>query len=212
VYINTNVVFRSNDPSATQTLYANSPSDWWVVANMTAGNTGVVSGPQVRLDIPGAPSPLSNFHFIYATSSENQHPNSGTSAEFGYDVWTGTSSSALFAQEMMIWTDTINRGTCGGATPVASNVQFGGSNGVPVQSWNLCVNGPLTHTSEFIWYLPTNEQSGSVDILGMVQWMVSHGYYPSNTGLSQIDQTFEICSTGGQDEVFQVTGLSIISG
>jgi hypothetical protein len=199
-------------PTATETLYANNPGDWWVVANMAAGGTAVISGPQVRVDVPNAPNPLTNFHYIYASSTDNQNPNSGTSAEFGYDVWTGTSSSNPFAQEMMIWTDTINRGTCGGATPVASNVQFGGANGVPVQSWNLCVNGPLKNTSEFIWYLPNNEQTGSVDIYQMLQWMISHGYYPSNTGLSQIDQTFEICSTGGQNETFQVSALSIKSG
>lgn len=212
-YINNNVFNHNQLPSATQTLNAYDPGNWSVTANMAAGNTAVISGPQVRQDVPGGFDPLSNFHYIYASATDDQHPNSGTGAEFGYDIWTSTSSGNAFSQEMMIWTDTINRGICGGATPVASNVSFGGSNGVPVESWNLCRNGPAGSGSEYIWYLPgTQDHGGHADVYAMLRWMISHGYYSSGTGLNQLDETFEICSTGGQPETFSASGLSITSG
>jgi hypothetical protein len=48
-----------------------------------------------------------------------------------------------------------------------------------------------------------------VDILGMMNWLVSHGYLPAGTGLNQIDYGFEICSTGGAPETFTVSGYGI---
>ncbi len=54
-----------------------------------------------------------------------------------------------------------------------------------------------------------NEQSGSVDVLAMLNWLVAHGYLPKNSGLSLIGYGWEICSTGGQNEIFQVSNFSI---
>ena len=67
------------------------------------------------------------------------------------------------------------------------------SGGVPVQSWDLCKYG-----SELIWQLSAaSEQSGSVDILAMLTWLVNHRYLPADTGLWSIGYGWEICSTGG---------------
>jgi hypothetical protein len=211
LYLANNIWNHRALPSATQTMTAYDPGNWSVTANMTAGNTAVISGPEIRQDLNGAPVPLGNYHQVTSSFAENQNPGPGTRSEFGYDIWTSTSAGNLFAQELMIWPDSVNRGTCGGATPVASKVQFGGRNGVPVQAWDLCVNGPKQPGSEYIWYLPAskNERSGSVDILSMLQWMVAHGYYPAGSGVSQIDAGFEICSTGGVPENFRVSRFTL---
>jgi hypothetical protein len=191
-----------------QTLNAYSPGNWSATANFANGNTAVLSGVQARTDLGF--EPMSDFSAIRASSSDSLNPNSGTSAEFGYDFWTSTSSSNAFAQEMMVWTDTYNRGTCGGATLVASDVPFGGTNGVPMLDWNLCVNGPVSADSEWIWYLPgTQDPSNDIDVYAMVEYMISHGYYSSATGLNQLDETFEICSTGSQFETFTASNLAI---
>ena len=205
-YIANNVWNHGALPSATQTLTAYDPGNWTAEADMADGNTAVISAPQVRQDflVNGSPAPLSGYATITASASFDLHARAGTGAQGGYDVWTDPGSSVSFSQEMMIWTDTVNRGTCGGASPVASGIQFG------TQTWDLCVNGPLASTSEFIWYLPGAQMpSGAVDILAMLRWMTGHGYYPAGTGLSQIDQTFEICSTGGQPETFSATGFTL---
>jgi hypothetical protein len=48
----------------------------------------------------------------------------------------------------------------------------------------------------------------SVDILSMVTWL-EHRYMPSNSTITDLSSGFEICSTGGKDENFQVSSFSI---
>jgi hypothetical protein len=186
-------------PGWSQTLHATDPGNWYVTANMPAGNTAVVSFPNTGQNIDwvnGAPPPLSSYTSIYSSFAENMHGTSGTSAEAAYDIWLNN-----WGNEVMIQHDIVNRGTC----PVLATAAFGGSGGVPVQDWNLCKYG-----SELIWQLSgSGEQSGSVDILAMLTWLVSHGYLPQGSGLTAISYGFEICSTGGQPETFQVSRFSI---
>lgn len=84
----------------------------------------------------------------------------------------------------MIQHDFANNGP---STAVAT-ATFGGSGGVPVQSWHLCTFG-----SELASKLTGgNEQSGSVGILAMFTWPEHHGYQPQNSGLTDISYGFEI--------------------
>jgi hypothetical protein len=181
----------------TQTLTAYNPGSWSVVANAgPAGNTGVQTYPdtqQIYTRTDNTPDPLSGFSSIISSFTEQMPAASGLSAEAAYDMWLGQSGSTNYADEVMIWNDQVNRGTCGGAT-VQATASFGGSNGVPKQNWTLCKYGG----SELIWYLTgSNERSGSVNILAMLTWLESHSYLPAGSGLNQIDYGFEICSTPG---------------
>ena len=106
-----------------------------------------------------------------------------------------------WANEVMIQHDFAGAGPC---TFVATQ-SFGGSSGGPVQTWGLCQYG-----TELIWKLiGGNEQTGSVDILAMVTWLEYRGYLPSASTITDLSYGFEICSTGGQDENFQVNSFSI---
>jgi hypothetical protein len=197
----------------TQTLTATGPGSWSVVANSKpVGYTGVQTYPdtqQIYTTTGNAPEPLSGFSSIISSFTETMNTVSSTDAEAAYDIWLGQNTSTNYANEVMIWNDQANRGTCGGAT-VKANATFGGSNGVPEQNWTLCRNGSSAN-SELIWYLTSgNEQSGSVDILSMLTWLESHGYLPAGSGLNQIDYGFEICSTNGP-ETFSVSNFSIKS-
>jgi hypothetical protein len=187
-----------------QTLYANDPGDWQVTANMPAGNTAVVSYPSIGANygqITDVPTPLTNYSSIYSSFSENMNATAGTSAWAAYDIWLGRDGCSNCAgHEVMIQHDFANNGACGTRATAA----FGGAGGVPVQNWNLCTYGP-----ELIWKLTRNEQSGSVDILSMLTWLVSHGYLPTDAGLWLIGYGWEICSTGGVNENFQVSHYSI---
>jgi hypothetical protein len=194
----------------TQTLTSTGPGSWSVVANAgPAGSTAVQTYPdtqQLYTKSNNAPDPLSSFSSIVSSFTEKMGEASGTSAEAAYDIWLGQNSSTNYADEVMIWNDQINRGTCGGATKQAT-ATFGGSNGVPTQNWTLCKWGG----SELIWYLSSgNEQSGSVDVLSMLNWLESHGYLPAGSGLNQIDYGFEICSTPSA-ETFTVSQYGIKS-
>ena len=186
-----------------QTLYATSPGNWYVTANMPAGNTAVVSFPNTGESSDS--NLLMSISSLYSSFSETMNPTAGTSAEAAYDIWLNN-----WKNEVMIQHDMVNRGgPCG---PVLATTTFGGHGGVPMKTWILCQYG-----SELIWQVPGNgstygEQSGSVDILAMLTWLVSHGgYLPQGSSLTAIGYGFEICSTGGADETFQVKAFSITS-
>jgi hypothetical protein len=188
-------------PGWSQTLTTTDPGNWYATANMPTGNTSVVSFPNVGQQVSWvnnvAPR-LSSYRSIYSSFSENMNMTSGTDAEAAYDIWLND-----WNNEVMIQHDfSALRPRCSG---IASTATFGGSGGVPVQNWNLC-----TYGSEIIWQLAgRNEQAGSVDILAMLTWLVRHGYLPQTTGMTAISYGFEICSTGGQPETFQVSRFSI---
>jgi hypothetical protein len=121
--------------------------------------------------------------------------NSGTSAWAAYDIWLGPDTGSSATHEVMIQHDFSNNGAC----TAEASATFAG------QKWNLCQFG-----SELVWKLTGgNEQTGSVDILSMLNWLVSHGYLPQGSGLYSVGYGWEICSTGGQNETFQVKNFSI---
>lgn len=184
-------------PGWSQTLHATSPGNWFVTASMPAWNTAVVSYPNVGQQYYSK-NTLAEFSSIYSSFSENMHQVSGTSAEAGYDIWLNG-----WKNEVMIQHDIVNRGSCS----VSATAEFGGPGGVPVQSWNLCKYG-----SELIWQLSGKaEQTGQVNVLAMLTWLVTHRYLPGESGLTAISYGFELCSTGGKPETFRVSRFSITS-
>jgi hypothetical protein len=193
---------------ASQTLYSNGPADWHVMANIPSGNTSVVSYPSLAVDFHLENSsgswyepPLTNFKTMVSSFSETMNAASGTSAWAAYDIWLNNGNN-----EVMIQHDFADNGAC----DAVATASFGGSNGVPVQTWHLCKFG-----SEQVWKLgvndnsKVNEQSGSVDILGMLTWMENHGDLPANSTIGLLGYGWEICSTGGNNEDFQVNSFSI---
>jgi hypothetical protein len=101
----------------------------------------------------------------------------------------------------MIQHDFAGNGPC----PTKATATFGGSGGVPSQSWQLCQYG-----TELIWKLQGgSEQSGTVDVLGMLTWLEGHGYLPSSSTLTDISYGWEICSTGGQPETFNLSKFTV---
>jgi hypothetical protein len=200
--------------SGTQTLTANGPADWSVTANQPAGNTSVRAYPNTGTTVPwiagtSANPALSTWSSMTSTFAEDfqAHTNGGTIGEAAYDIWLNN-----WANEVMIQTDFAGdtaRPRCDGIGAVITTQTFGGTGGVPAQTWDLCQFG-----SELIWQLPTgtNLAAGSVDILGMLTWLETHGsgsYLPAGSTLTAVGFGFEICSTGGQDETFPLTGFTL---
>jgi hypothetical protein len=193
-------------PGYTQTLYSTGPGNWYVTANGPAGNTAVLTYPNVWQKTLPSPNKLSDYSSIYSSFSENMHPTAGTSAEAAFDIWLNN-----WKNEVMIQHDMYKRGgPCG---PVLATVNFGGKGGVPVQSWILC-----QFNTEIIWQVSgTGDvygfQSGSVDALAMLTWLENNGgYLPQGSTLDNgISYGFEICSTGGVNENFEVTSFTITS-
>jgi hypothetical protein len=201
-----NNMWGAGGSGMTQTLTAVGPGKWYVVANAAAGNTGVLSYPETQQlfnnwsgsgwnDGPTETNtPISRLEQLKSTFAENMNANPGTDAEAAYDIWLSNTSGP---DEIMIWTDNVNRGT-GGATQIGSGI-FGG------QKWTLL----QYHGSEVIWSIDANEQSGAVDILDMLRDLQSRGLASASAAITQIDFGFEICSTGGVPETFSVSSYSL---
>jgi hypothetical protein len=188
-----------------QTLNAVSPGNWQVTANMPAGNTAVVSYPSIGAGFgteTGQPTPLSDYSSIYSSFTEAMHATSKTSAWAAYDIWLGTGHSTSASNEVMIQHDFAGNGPC---TAVA-RATFGGSGGVPVQKWYLCKFG-----SELIWKLTGSEHTGSINMLAMLTWLENHGFLPQHSGLLLAGYGWEICSTGGIQEKFNITHFSLVA-
>jgi len=227
-------VFGSDITS--QTLYSTNPGDWYVTANLPTGNESVESFPDVWQQYNG--EQVDSFNSIIGSFSETvpdrvSNPNTwvqgdsgnpNIATDIGFDTWYNVPSG--MPNEMMIQHDMINRGgQCG---PIQATVTFGGgSNGVPQNTWVLCVYG-----TEMIWQIqrPTGSsdpnfgfQTGSVDIKAMVDWLETHNnpnppsgatyntWLPSIVAFSGtgISYGFELCSTGGVNENFEVNSFSV---
>jgi hypothetical protein len=198
VYLNNNV--WNPVTGWAQTISAVDPTDWWVVANFPPGNTAVSSYPSNGCYF--SETPLGNFSKLVSSFSEQMNPNAGSQCWAGYDIWLNS-----WANEIMIHHD-LARFNPWDNTALAQNVQFGGSNGVPVQLWDLHFYG----SSEYVWQPASNawnEQSGSVDILQMLTWMVANKYLPATNTVTAIGYGWEICSTGGVDEFYRVSSFTM---
>ncbi len=182
-----------------QKLYANNPGDWYVTANMPAGNTAVVSYPSTSQGSSGnGTNPaISTYSTLTSSFSENMDATSQTDAEAAYDIWTAA------GDEIMIQNDfSLLRPRCG---TILATVGFTEPGTSTVQDWDFCKYG-----SERIWQFHTgSEHSGSVDIRAMLTWLMNNGYLPQGSQLSLVGYGFEICSTGSQNENFQVSRYSL---
>jgi hypothetical protein len=121
------------------------------------------------------------------------HENAGTAAQAAWDIWTSSG-------EVMIWVDTtalrgnggsqqMGTGTIGGI-PMTYYV-YGGAGGLPIIKLN------------------TNQRTGTIDILDGLRYFQSKGAVASNATISQVNFGWEICSTGGVAETFEVTDYSL---
>lgn len=193
---------------ASVTLTATAADSWSVAANMPAGNTAVVAyeGTSENVNwINGTEPKLSHWSSITSAYTESMPDDStGTIGEAAYDIWLNN-----WANEVMIQNDFRGENTRPRCGSILTTQTFGGSNGVPAASWDLCQFG-----SELIWQPPpgVNIPAGNVDILGMLTWLENNGggkYLPANSGLTQLNYGFEVCSTGGQPQNFSVSQLTI---
>jgi hypothetical protein len=182
-------------PGWRQTLHATDPGHWYVTANMPVGNTAVVSFPNTGFFYNQA---LSGFSSIVSSFTDSIPGRAGTDAEASYDIWFNHTGAI---DEVMIQND-YSRGrspNCG--TWTATSIWFGGHSGVPVHPWDLCVGGSTAYWESANGNMP----SGTVDVLAMLNWLVSHGQLPAGVQLGGFSYGFEISSTEGVNENFKIS-------
>lgn len=181
-----------------QTLTAYGPSTWSVTSRQAAGNTGVLTYPDVQqliADSAGNPVQLSGLTKLYSTFNEAMPHNADTKVEAAYDIWMG-----YFAQEVMVWVDNVNQGLSAD-TVLAHHVFFK----IP---YTLYRNGGPG--GELIWSRDTNKTTGTVHILAMLNWLLRNGYVSqSHASVSDVDFGWEISSTGGVNERFTLSDFTL---
>lgn len=177
-----------------EVLTAANPGSWSVVANMPAGNNSVVSYPDVQELYNNVP--LSSYTSLTSAFTEAMNPHSGTLSEAAYDLWLNN-----WNYEVMIWNDNYGE-------DLSDDTDLGPAT-VSGQNFEVYRNGPGGSGEELIVSLDKNEQSGTVDILGILKWLQGKGYLPSGATLTSIDYGWEILSTGGQPETYQLSSFCI---
>jgi hypothetical protein len=190
-----NNMWNINGYGGTQTLYACSYNNWYVVANMNNDrNDGAVKTyPNVHEDFNERR--ISSFHSITSTFAETG-PRAGI-YEDAYDIWiNGIASSG--STEVMIWNENYNQ-VPGGS--VVGSVTFGG------RTYKVWKNG-----DNYIAFVAnTNFSSGTLNLLEVFKWIIAKGWIPASSTLGQIDYGAEIVSTGGIPATFTFTNFEVSS-
>jgi hypothetical protein len=180
-----------------QSLTAYDPGDFDAVVNMPAGNTAVVSYPDVQQlynDVP-----LSTYTSMTSSFTENMNATSATVGEAAWDIWLDNWNT-----EVMIWVDNHNQDLANSGDTYLGTTVING------QNWDTYQNGGPG--GELIVALDHNEQTGTVDIMGTLNYLKQQGWIPSSNTLTAVDFGAEFCSTGGQNETFQVSNYAINAG
>jgi hypothetical protein len=181
-----------------QTLWANSSSDWGVVSDQAKGNTAVMTYPDVQkiFTLPNDdPDPVVNFGVIQ--SSFRQSMPSVGDFEAAYDLWLNNWNT-----EVMIWVD--NHGQTPAGNIVGATVIYGQKFTI----WSSSGSKDGYPSGPFTFVLNRNETSGRVHILSVFRTLEAMRLIPSSSGLDDIEFGWEICSTGGHPEDFDITSYS----
>jgi hypothetical protein len=185
----------SGDSSYKQTLYATSPSSWYVTADANTNFGGVLTYPNTGFSMSGAVDSYSSLTSSYSTTIPDNAQTAGWAA---YDLWFNN-----WNDEVMIQTDLTVPSNGDYDCTANTTATFGG------EPWHLCVFG-----SERVWKPGTDDQhlrnstSGTIDIQSFLTWMEQNGYLPAGSTWTAGSYGFEICDTGGAKETFQVNGFS----
>jgi hypothetical protein len=177
----------------TQTLYACSHNNWYVVANMNNDrNDGAVKTyPNVHQDFNGRA--ISSFKSISSTFAETS-PRAGI-YEDAYDIWiNGIANSG--STEVMIWNENYNQ-VPGGS--VVGAVTFGG------RTYKVWRNGD----NYFAFVANANFTSGTLNLLEVFDWIIAKGWMPASSTLGQIGYGAEIVSTRGVPATFTFTNFVV---
>jgi hypothetical protein len=179
-----------------QTLHAISPGNWYVTANANTHFGSVLTYPNTGFEMTGAIASYSSIESSFSTSIPDNARTAGWAA---YDLWFND-----WHDEVMIQTD-ITANSNYDCVPKARATIDG-------QPWHLCVFG-----AERVWKPGTddhhlvNQASGTIDVRAFLTWLGQHGYLPADSTWDAASYGFEICDTGGTNEVFRVSAFSWIA-
>lgn len=186
-----------------QSITAQNLSTWAVTANLAAGNKAVISYPATQNWLSqsnGGPFALAGMNSLTSKWNVTLPPNGDFEA--AYDFWSQGEQSFAGGYnpvETMVWV--ANHGQ----TPAGTNKGNVTIGGVTYQEW-VNPGGPVS----LVMTTPT--LAGTLDMLGIFKWEETNGFIASDTGLFGLSFGFELCSTNGAPETFNVNNLTMQRG
>ena len=229
--------FPTETVAQMQTMYATDPGNWYVIDNFPTGQTEIWTYPNSDALYVNDPPPVSSFSYLYSSFGDDMNENPNTDAEAAYDIWlNGYNNEVMIWNDISNRGGPNYYGGC--TSKLSAQAVFGGSHGVPKHLWNLAKCGSelvwqLDQPSLALCRAPAGRPDqrddsgfphesidvgtgsvygitrGSVDVLAMLTWLMNNGYLPTDSTLTQLEYGFEIASTGGVNEKFQVTRWSV---
>jgi hypothetical protein len=182
--------------SVTQTLYACSYSDWYVVADMNndSGDGHVKTYPNSHRDFDNEPA-ISSLNSVTSTFAETS-PGTGI-YEDAYDIWlNGIATSG--STEVMIWTQ--NQGQVPSGSIVGTVTLDG-------RSWTVWRS---TASGNYIAFVAnSNFTSGTMNLLAYFQYIIGQGWIPGNSTLGQVDYGVELVSTNSVPATFTFSDFTV---
>jgi len=184
-----------------QEVWANSSGDWGVVSTMAKGNTAVLTYPAVQeqFGANNQPASLANASELVSTFTEAMPTTAGTIGEAAYDIWLNGWNT-----EVMIWVDNQHQTFY---QPLLGTATFNG------QQFRIYMDHGVSHgypSGPFFFVLQHNETHGTIDILAVFHWLERAGYLSATKGgLNAVDFGWEICSTNGVPENFNISHYTL---
>lgn len=174
----------------TQTIWANSPSNWGVHADHP--NTGgIKSYPNATRYIGRRVSALGATTSTFNVSV----PTSGIAFTTAYDIWSSDN-----AHEIMLWMNKY--GPVGPLGSLQTTTSVGG------HTWSI-YRGSNGANQVYSFVRTSNTSSGTVDVRAIAQWIRAQGWFGDVT-IGNVQFGYEITSAaGGKDFVtnsFSVSG------
>jgi hypothetical protein len=192
-----NDAWNASSYQVSQTLYACSFSDWYVVADMNndSGDGAVKTYPNSHRDFDNDPL-VTSLHSVTSTFAESS-PGAGI-YENAYDIWLNNAADS-YKTEVMVWTDNHGQSP-GGSLQGSATIDGRG-----YQAWRGTSSG-----GQYVALVADqNFTSGTMNLLDIFQWIAQQGWLPSNTELQQVDYGAEIVSTDNVPETFSYSNFSV---
>ncbi len=149
---------------------------------------------------PPAQYDLNNITSLTSDFTESMPQISDLNAEAAYDMWLND-----WKTEIMVWVDT--------SPAKVRNLAYDGMTEVGTYTYNgqdfaLWRSGSGI-TGFYVFLLNHNETSGTLNLKAMLETMVSLGYIPATSPLTQIPIGWEISDTGGKPVTFSLSRFDV---
>jgi hypothetical protein len=143
---------------------------------------------------------LNNITSLTSDFAESMPSSASLNAEAAYDIWLNN-----WDTEVMVWVDTSagkDRNLADSGDTEVGTYTYGG------QNFSLWDNGTGIN-GFYIFLLDHSETSGTVDLLPMLETLVSHGWIPADSPVTEIPFGWEISDTGGKPMTLSMTKFDV---